>query len=52
MLLMDKLSSYDVMKNKEKVIMATDDSFCIPKKGETCYDASGISAKYIVDLFK
>ena len=52
MLLLDKLSSYEVMKNKETVILATNDNFCIPKKGETCFEASGVSAENIVDLFE
>jgi len=51
MLLLDRLSAYDVMANKEKIILATDDHFCIPKKGETCFEASGVSAKDIVKLF-
>lgn len=52
MLLFDELSKHEQIKNKEKIILATDDHFCIPSKGETCYDASGISAKHIVELFE
>jgi len=52
MLLFDELEKYEVMKNKERTILATDDHFCIPKKGETCLDASNVSAEYIIGLFR
>lgn len=47
MLLSDRLGAYPVMKNKSVLIAATDDQFVIPEKGETVYEAAGISATQI-----
>lgn len=52
MMLLDELSRFPVMKNKERIILATDDNFCIPRKGQTCFEASGVSAADIIKLFE
>ncbi len=51
MMLLDALSVYPVAGNKEKHILATDGSFCVPTEGKSCYETSGISANNIVKLF-
>lgn len=51
MLALDALSSFPVMKNKKTSILATADSFCIPDKGETCFEKSGIDRNSIVSEF-
>jgi 1-deoxy-D-xylulose-5-phosphate synthase len=52
MMLLDALSEYEVMKNKSTRILATSNSFCIPAKGQTCYEASGVDRNSIVKAFE
>ena len=52
MMLLDALSEFDVMSNKKTKILATSDSFCIPAKGQTCYEASGVDRNSIVKAFE
>ena len=52
MILSEKLSSFEVMKNKKVKILATDDSFAHRKKGETVYESAKISSKYILEALK
>ena len=52
MMLLDALSEFDVMSNKKTKILATSDSFCIPEKGQTCYEASGVDRNSIVKAFE
>jgi 1-deoxy-D-xylulose-5-phosphate synthase len=52
MMLLDALSEFDVMSNKKTKILATSDSFCIPEKGQTCYEASGVDRYSIVKAFE
>ena len=52
MMLLDALSDLDVMKNKSTKILATTDSFCIPEKGQTCYEAAGVDRGSIVKAFE
>lgn len=48
MILADKLSGREVMGNKNVKILAVDDNFVRPKKGETVYTAAGVSTEDIV----
>ena len=52
MMLLDALSDLTVMKNKSTRILATTDTFCIPEKGQTCYEASGVDRVSIVKAFE
>lgn len=52
MMLKDKLSALPVCANKTFSILATDDHFCIPKQGQTCYEASGVDCRSIVRAIK
>ena len=51
MMLLDALSDLTVMQNKSTKILATTDTFCIPEKGQTCYEASGVDRESIVRAF-
>lgn len=47
--LYDKLRDTKVMKNKQVKILALDDSFAVPDKDMTVFDAAGVSVKDIVN---
>lgn len=51
MMLLDALSDFTVMKNKSTRILATNNSFCIPEKGQTCYETSGVDRGSIIKTF-
>lgn len=48
MILSDKLSDMEIMKNKKIHILAVDDNFAVPEKGQTVFEAAHISASDIV----
>ncbi len=50
MLLLAELSELIDLKSKDVHILATDGSFCIPKKGETCYEASGVCRNSVINV--
>lgn len=52
MLLSDKMSKYDTVKNIPYEVMATDDDFAYQKAGQTIYESAGISAKDVADRIK
>lgn len=52
MLLSDKMSKYDTMKNIPYAVMATDDDFAYQKAGMTMYESAGVSAKDVADRIK
>lgn len=49
MMLSDALSTYEAMKNKTPLIMATDDNFGVRTKDEPIYRTVGLDAKSIAD---
>lgn len=52
MLLSDKMSKYDTMKNIPYAVMATDDDFAYQKSGKTMYESAGVSAHHVADRIK
>ncbi len=48
MLLLEELRLFGALEGRETRILATDDSFCIPERGETCYEASGVCRHSVV----
>lgn len=52
MLLSDKMSKYDTVKNIPYAVMATDDDFAYQKAGQTIYESAGISAHHVADKIK
>jgi 1-deoxy-D-xylulose-5-phosphate synthase len=52
MLLSDKMSKYDTVKNIPYAVMATDDDFAYQKAGQTIYESAGISARDVADRIK
>jgi 1-deoxy-D-xylulose-5-phosphate synthase len=49
MLLSEALRSYSVMENKTPLVMALDDPFCTPGKGQNCYEAAGLDCESIAE---
>ena len=52
MLLSDKMSKLDSIKNIPCAVMATDDDFAYQKAGETVYESAGVSAHHVADRIK
>ena len=47
MLLSEALKPYDVMQNKTVRVMALDNPFAIPAKGQNCFECAGLDAESI-----
>ena len=52
MLLSEALKSYSVMENKTALVMALEDPFCAPGKGQSCYEAAGLNGEAVADRLK
>ena len=52
MLLSDKMSEFDRIRNIPHAVMATDDDFAYQKSGKTMYESAGISAHHVADRIK
>lgn len=52
MLLSDKMSKLDSIKNIPCAVMATDDDFAYQKAGKTMYESAGVSARDVADKIK
>ena len=52
MLLSEALKDYSVMENKTVLTMALENPFCVPAKGQNCYEAAGLDCASIASQLK
>ena len=52
MLLSEALQAYPVMDNKTVLVMGLEDPFCVPAKGQNCFEAAGLDGASIAERLK